>query len=89
MPLYEFRCQTCGVFDQWRTMAECHQPAICPTCEQAAKRIISPPAVKLSGSLRLRQENPEPQLVQRSQASDPQPPKNRTHTGGRPWMIGH
>lgn len=89
MPLYEFRCQTCGVFDQWRTMAECHLPATCPTCEQNAKRIMSPPAVQLSGSLRLRRENPEPELVQRLQPPEPKPAQHRSHTGGRPWMLGH
>ncbi|MGI0489893.1 FmdB family zinc ribbon protein [Pantanalinema rosaneae CENA516] len=88
MPLYEFRCQTCGVFDQWRTMAECHQPATCPTCNQEAKRIISPPAVQLSGSFRLRQEKSEPELVQRH-VPEPKPSQPRSHTGGRPWMLGH
>lgn len=86
MPLYEFRCDPCGIFDQWRTLAEFDAPAYCPTCQQPAKRIFSPPAV-LSGSLRLKQANPEPQLVKRDQ--EPQPPGARSHTGGRPWMIGH
>ncbi len=88
MPLYEFRCDTCGVFDAWRTMAESDQPAVCPTCETMGKRIFSPPAI-LSGSLRLKQERTEPQLVQKSVSQEPVTPKYKSHTGGRPWMVSH
>lgn len=86
MPLYEFRCEGCGIFDVWRSIAESTSSADCPTCEAPAKRIFSPPAV-LSGVLRLKRENPEPQLVKRE--TEPPAPKNRSHPGGRPWMIGH
>jgi putative FmdB family regulatory protein len=86
MPLYEFRCDECGVFDEWRTMAECNAPAQCPDCEKVAKRIFSPPAL-LSGSLRLKHENREPQVVEREKAQEPS--RVRNHAGERPWMIGH
>lgn len=87
MPLYEFRCDDCGVFDQWRTMAECKNPATCPSCQEPAKRIFSPPAL-LSGSLRLKTENSEPQLVKRTSNQEDRS-RVRSHTGGRPWMISH
>lgn len=87
MPLYEFRCDDCGSFEQWRTMAECNDPAICPVCQTVAKRIFSPPAV-LSYPLRLKQANSEPQLVKRS--TEPQASHSyKSHVGGRPWMISH
>jgi putative FmdB family regulatory protein len=86
MPLYEFKCKDCGLFDQWRTLAEYRAIAHCPTCEEPAQRIFSPPAL-LSGSLRLKQVNPEPQLVKRNR--EPEPPRVTHHMGGRPWMIGH
>jgi putative FmdB family regulatory protein len=86
MPLYEFRCGDCGIFDLWRSMAECTNPAYCPSCNESAQRIFSAPAV-LSGSLRLKQENREPQLVKRE--VEPQPSRVKNHTGSRPWMIGH
>jgi putative FmdB family regulatory protein len=86
MPLYEFQCSDCGLFDQWRTMAECHAPAYCPSCEKPARRVFSPPAL-LSGSLRLKRENPEPQLVKRDR--EPQQPRVKSHAEGRPWMISH
>jgi putative FmdB family regulatory protein len=88
VPLYEYRCDNCGVFDQWRTMAESSNPAHCPACEAVARRVFSAPAVMLTGSLRLsKKENPEPQLVKRDR--EPKPEKFRSHKGDRPWMISH
>ena len=87
MPLYEFKCDECGIFDQWRAMAESSLPAACPKCQETAKRIFSAPML-LSGSLRLKQASSEPQLVQRS-PDKPERPQVKSHTGGRPWMIGH
>ena len=86
MPLYEFRCEDCGVFDLWRSLSESSAPAHCPDCKEPARRIFSPPAI-LSNSLRLKQENSEPQVMKRK--VEPEAPKARSHTGGRPWMIGH
>jgi putative FmdB family regulatory protein len=89
MPLYEFRCDTCGVFEQWRTLAETGEPMHCPTCQAVAKRFFSPPLVNLSsGSLRRpSQETQEPRLVKRATESKPTTP--RQSRCGRPWMIGH
>jgi putative FmdB family regulatory protein len=95
MPLYEFRCDDCGIFEAFRAIAEYNQPANCPTCQQPVKRIFSPPSAILSGSLRLKQENPEPQLIQRDYPSgtlrdrEPKQSRLKEHRGGRPWMIGH
>ncbi|MBM0744025.1 zinc ribbon domain-containing protein [Phormidium sp. CLA17] len=86
MPLYEFQCKECGVFDVWRSLAESSDPANCPTCEEPGRRLFSPPAL-LSGSLRLKRENPEPQLVKRE--SEQIAARARQHSGSRPWMIGH
>jgi putative FmdB family regulatory protein len=86
MPLYEYRCQDCGVFEEWRSLSEVSLPSYCPTCQRPGKRIFSPPAV-LGGAFRLKQGNPEPQLIQRD--LEPQPQRIKSHTGGRPWMISH
>jgi putative FmdB family regulatory protein len=86
MPLYEYRCtKDCGIFEEWRALADTSLPAHCPICQQTAKRVLSAPAL-LSGSLRLKQENRDPQLVQHS--IEPKQPRVKSH-GGRPWMIGH
>jgi len=87
MPLYEFKCDDCGIFDQWRTMAESSLPAVCP-CQKPAKRIFSAPAL-LSGSLPRLKQDLEPRLVQQSQDRELDRPKVKSHTGGRPWMISH
>ncbi len=87
MPLYEFRCATCGVFDVWRSLAESDQPAYCPTCQTAGKRIFSAPAVSLSSSLPLRGGS-EPELVKKSE-TEPKKPKFQSQACGRPWMLNH
>lgn len=86
MPLYEFRCDKCGCFDVWRAMAESSNPAYCPSCQEPANRIFSPPAL-LSSSLRLKKENSDPQLVKRD--TEPVQSKLKSHAHGRPWMLGH
>jgi putative FmdB family regulatory protein len=87
MPLYEFRCDDCGTFDAWRTIADRDTPAACPQCQTTGKRVFATPAL-LSGSLRLKRENREPELVKKPDR-EPTAPKARAHTGGRPWMLGH
>lgn len=86
MPLYEFRCDGCGVFDAWRSLAESSTPADCPECQEPGRRIFSAIGI-LSGSLRLKRENREPQVVMRDR--EPSPPQVQHHSGSRPWMIGH
>ena len=91
MPLYEYKCGACGVFEGWRTLAEASTPMFCPTCEAVAKRVFSAPNVSLnSGSLgRLCGEGKEPGVVQRSQDREPAKPRYSQQQNGRPWMIGH
>jgi putative FmdB family regulatory protein len=89
MPLYEFRCQTCGTFDEWRTIAESSNPAHCPDCQELAKRIFSSVGIQLNGAIRLKKTaNPEPQLVTKSDFDPAKRTRAKSH-GGRPWMISH
>ena len=89
MPLYEFNCVTCGVFDLWRSMAESSQPAFCPTCNEQGKRIYSPPAVNLSSSLPAKSQNLEPEIVIKKRDREPEKPKFQGQNCGRPWMLNH
>ncbi len=91
MPLYEFRCEGCGPFEQWRTLAEAGTLMLCPTCQAIGKRVFSPPSVNLnSGSLQLQGgEAKEPRQVKRSQDKEFVTPKYRQQPQGRPWMISH
>jgi putative FmdB family regulatory protein len=91
MPLYEYKCETCGAFEQWRTLAEAKTPMLCPTCQAVAKRVFSPPSVNLnSGSLQLKEgEAKEPRLLKSSQHKEPTKPRYSQQRNGRPWMISH
>jgi putative FmdB family regulatory protein len=85
MPLYEFRCDGCGVFDLWRSMSESSDPADCPDCNQRGKRIFSPPMTLSIG--RIKKVSAEPELVRRD--LEPKQPRVQYHSGSRPWMVGH
>jgi putative FmdB family regulatory protein len=90
MPLYDFRCEDCGDFEQWLQMSETKNPMACPTCHQEAKRVFSPPSIMLSGQLRTsKSERSQPELVTRSLDRPPAPRKAKEHNHGRPWMISH
>ena len=45
MPLYEYRCEACGVFEQRRDRAEATAPLVCPGCAGSARRVYTPPGV--------------------------------------------
>jgi putative FmdB family regulatory protein len=89
MPLYEYRCDRCGEFDAWRTIAELDASMHCPTCQDVAKRIFSPPNINLNvGSFQTRKgEAKEPKLVTRER--EPDKPRYQSQAGGRPWAISH
>jgi len=40
MPVYDYRCTTCGDFTVLRPMAEYDQPYPCPDCDQFAPRVL-------------------------------------------------
>lgn len=88
MPLYDYRCDRCGEFEAWRTLAESSLPSLCPTCEISAKRIIMAPNLNLnsSGFSLRRPEMKEPRLIKRDGESKPS--RNQA-AHGRPWMISH
>ena len=94
MPLYEFRCEECGIFEQRRSLEEASKSMHCPTCQVDAKRVISAPNVIMTPyALRSRVErSAEPRVVKRNQSQEPVTHKHHHHHHhhqGRPWMIGH
>ena len=38
MPVYDYLCEDCGPFSEFRPMAECDATQACPTCGAAAPR---------------------------------------------------
>jgi len=88
VPLYEFRCETCGVFDIWRSLAESSLPAFCPTCDREGRRIFSAPAVTLSSGWPRQSRGGEPTIVNKAER-EPKPARFQSQACGRPWMINH
>lgn len=43
MPVYEYECETCGVFSALRKMSESNAPAFCGECGGESPRIMSAP----------------------------------------------
>jgi putative FmdB family regulatory protein len=98
MPFYEFCCATCGPFQEWRSMSESLQPALCHSCQAAAARVFTPPNVyRTSPSYRkaryLEEKSAhEPEVVIRNQ------PPQETEAGSlqrprpivsrHPWAAG-
>ncbi len=42
MPLYEYRCEQCGPFDQRRQAEDASRPLPCPRCSATANRVYTP-----------------------------------------------
>ncbi len=91
MPLYEYRCNPCGEFEAWRSMAKYNAPINCPECNQVATKIFSAPNINLnSGSLSTITRSPsdEPRLV-KQEPREPTKPRYQTSPSNRPWMVSH
>lgn len=88
MPLYDYKCETCGGFEQWLRLADLDQPIHCPQCDTQARRVFSPPMILSSGSLgRNAVQTSEPRLVQKRDRGSAPPSSHPV--AGRPWMISH
>ncbi|KAF0844713.1 putative FmdB family regulatory protein [Methylovorus glucosotrophus] len=49
MPVYEYHCESCGVFSALRKMSESSQPAVCESCGGMGERILSVPNLAILG----------------------------------------
>lgn len=90
MPLYEYRCNPCGEFEAWRSLAEYNAPTNCPNCDRTAQKIFSAPNINLnSGSLSAiaRSQSSEPRLVKQQKKSTE--PRYQSSNSNRPWMVSH
>ena len=45
MPLYDYRCDSCGDFRDWQAMVRSQEPADCPTCGRPARRRVARPFI--------------------------------------------
>ena len=49
MPIYEYRCEHCGVFEEMQRITD-PPLARCPTCKRKVRRLISATSFQLKGS---------------------------------------
>jgi putative FmdB family regulatory protein len=95
MPLYEFRCEMCGLFQEWRQLSESGSPAQCPRCQSGAKRVFSAPhLVRTSPTVRkaryLEEKSAhEPKVVVRRPREEKRPARPKPIVSRHPWMVGH
>lgn len=52
MPVYDYACDDCGCFQEFRSIEERNFPAACPVCEHEAVRLIIAPNLALMNSAR-------------------------------------
>ena len=96
MPLYEYCCDTHGVFEAFRPFAQSAAPAACPTCGSESPRVLSLPRTRvLERATRIGMErNEKSRHEPRRQSAKAGPqigadglPKVKSSSGPRPWMI--
>jgi putative FmdB family regulatory protein len=105
MPIYEYQCKRHGVFELLKSVAEVHEPGLCPDCSRVGQRLISAPHISAMARSQVlaRDRNIQSQYEPRM-ASSPgscshsgpcnhgkkaPPGKLKTYTGKRPWVIEH
>ncbi|MHA7155663.1 FmdB family zinc ribbon protein [Arthrobacter sp. TMN-50] len=67
MPIYEYRCPDCSIFEVISPMGAASDLRPCPACGQAARRKISAPNLSKTGSAAF-------QLIDSTQRSASEPP---------------
>jgi putative FmdB family regulatory protein len=50
MPLYDYRCASCGDFREFAPMRESTASRVCPVCGAPSERTISAPFLAAAGS---------------------------------------
>lgn len=94
MPLYEFRCDACGPFQELRPMQAASEPARCPVCQSTALRVFTPPNLYRTSpayrKVRSREEQSahEPEVVVRQPTGAGANPRPAPVVSRHPWAVG-
>jgi len=96
MPLYEYDCQTHGLFETMHSMHEASAPERCPSCGEQSPRVLSAPrlACVTPGERKARDRNEksrhEPRVTRKpkNQPKEERPALRASHHS-RPWALGH
>jgi putative FmdB family regulatory protein len=97
MPLYEFQCEVCGPFQEWRSLSEYSKPAYCPHCQAGARRVFTPPNLYRTSpthrKMRYLEEKSahEPEVVVRRPPGPEEgaPARPKPIVSPHPWAIRH
>jgi len=85
MPVYEYRCAHCGPFDQHRASDNASQPAACPSCSGAAKRVYTAPGLRSTSGVIAGASTSDRARVDRARSGEPSltgPPTGRRPRSG-------
>lgn len=96
MPIYEYECTEHGTFEVTRSVAEVREPALCPECDVAGRRLLSAPHLAcVSNSNRRARDINERSAHEPRQVSFPRAPVSdapgrlRSSPSSRPWVLEH
>ncbi len=91
MPVYAFTCESCGLFDLVRPMAEAGAAAACPTCGVEARRVFTPPGLALlARPVRRAFDAEEKSAHEPDVVSDKRGrPMPHHHAQSPPWVLSH
>ncbi|MBM4259628.1 MAG: zinc ribbon domain-containing protein [Deltaproteobacteria bacterium] len=92
MPIYEFSCRSCGLFEVQRSVREATTSVPCPSCHASASRVLSAPVLMPTSraAQRQRTSGTPPQVVQRrAPETPPASPAPQYQRSGRPWHLSH
>jgi putative FmdB family regulatory protein len=97
MPLYDYECEQCGPFREFRSIEHRQVPVDCPGCGVLADRVLTAPQLSLMSSnnriaeTRNEKSAHEPDVVNMigGKAKPSHARGHKQHAPHRPWMIGH
>ncbi len=71
MPVYEYRCNQCGPFDQRRNAEDSSRPPPCPRCSATTKRVYTALAIHSRSGAPAASNAAEANLVDRARTGEP------------------
>ena len=97
MPLYEFECHQCGTFEQFISLKSYQEKIKCPSCEDNARRIYTPPNLynttpnyrRAKGINEKNQESPRVETINQKKHPEHNHSHAHHHVSHTPWMVGH
>jgi putative FmdB family regulatory protein len=96
MPLYEYDCQSHGLFETMHSMHDAAAPERCPNCGEQAPRVLSAPrlacvsANERTARDRNEKSRHEPRVTRKKNSPQKEErPALRAGHHARPWALGH